>query len=205
MLLPRDPDAALRLADAAIAADSDFIGGLAVKVMALVALEVAAPLPDLAERLTRLAPRRAFGALARAAFHVLNDEPEAAAAWLVQAEADADPEVLSRVAAIWFAAGRAAEAERVFQRLLAQFPGTAAAEVGLAMAAAQRRDYRLAEQALARAIKLDPGRPAAFLQLAQVYARTARRAEAAQAADRAVALGASAAQAEQARRGRFGA
>ena len=76
----------------------------------------------------------------------------------------------------------------------------AAAEVGLAMAAEQRRDFRLAEQALGRAIKLDPGRPAAFLQLAQIYARTARRAEAAQAADRAIALGPSATQAGQARR-----
>jgi Tfp pilus assembly protein PilF len=56
---------------------------------------------------------------------------------------------------------------------------------------------------LLNAVKIDPGRPAAYVQLALVYSRTARRAEARLAADRAVALGADPAQAEAALRGRL--
>ena len=203
ILLPRDPRAALRAADAAIAADPQAWGPLAVKVLALVSLEEPADLPDLAEALARLTPTRGFAPLAHAAYCVLTGDDAGAAPWLFRAEADQDPEVLTRVAAIWFAAGRPAEAERVFRGLAARAPDNVTAEIGLAMAAAQRRDYRQAEQALGRAIALDPGRPTAFLQLADIYARTARHGEARQAAQRARGLGASDAQVEAALAGRL--
>lgn len=203
ILLPRDPRAALRVADAAIAADADAWGGFAVKALALVALEEPDDLPALADELARLTPARGLAALARAAHHVLTGDDAGAIPWLTEAEADQDPEILTRVAAIWFAAGRPSEAERVFRALAARMPDNVTAEIGIAMAAVQRRDYRLAEQALVRAIRLDPGRPAAFLQLADIYGRTARRGEARQAAERAASLGASALQVEAALAGRL--
>ncbi|HZZ69836.1 MAG TPA: alkaline phosphatase family protein [Phenylobacterium sp.] len=204
MLLARDPQAALAAADAALEADGDFVAALAAKALALVALQQADPLPALADKLTRLAPRRGWGPLAQAAFHALNDEPAEAVPWLVKAEADQDPEAQTRIAAIWFAVGRANEAERVFRDLLARAPNhAAAAAVGLGMAAVARRDFRAAEEALQRAIAVDPGRAAAYLQLANVYAQSARRPEAAQAAARALSLGASPEQAKAAEAGRL--
>jgi tetratricopeptide (TPR) repeat protein len=203
MLLARDPQAALATAEAALEADGDLVAALAAKALALVALQRADPLPALADKLTRLAPRRGWGSLAQAAFHALKDEPAEAVPWLMKAEADQDPEAQTRIAAIWFAIGRANEAERVFRDLLARMPNHAAAAVGLGMAAVARRDFRAAEEALQRAIAVDPGRPAAYLQLANVYAHTARRPEAAQAAARALSLGASPEQAEAARAGRL--
>ncbi|MFI4964638.1 MAG: alkaline phosphatase family protein [Caulobacterales bacterium] len=203
-LLSRDPQAAKAAAQAALDCDADFVAALAVKAMALVALEEAEPLPALARSLTRLAPRRGWGALAHAAYHALQGDPAEAGRWLAKAEADPDAQVQARVAAVWFAAGRPAEAERVFRGLLDREPGNAAAAVGLGMAAASRRDFRAAEDALLRALKIDPGRPAVYLQLAYVYARTARRPEAREAAQRAVALGASQAQSDAALQGRLG-
>ncbi|HEX3888086.1 MAG TPA: alkaline phosphatase family protein [Phenylobacterium sp.] len=203
MLLARDPQAALAAADAALRADGDLVAALAAKALALVALQQADPLPALADKLTRLAPRRGWGPLAQAAFHALKDEPAEAVPWLMKAEADRDPEAQTRIAAIWFAIGRANEAERVFRSLLARTPNHAAAAVGLGMAAVARRDFRVAEEVLQRAIAADPGRPAAYLQLANVYAQTARRPEAAQAAARALGLGASPQQAEAAKAGRL--
>jgi tetratricopeptide (TPR) repeat protein len=203
MLLARDPQAALAAAEAALEADGDLVAALAAKALALVALQQADPLPALADKLTRLAPRRGWGALAQAAFHALKDEPAEAVPWLMKAEADQDPEAQTRIAAIWFAIGRPNEAERVFRDLLARAPNHAAAAVGLGMAAVARRDFRAAEDALQRAIAVDPGRPAAYLQLANVYAQTARRPEAAQAAARALSLGASPEQVQAAQTGRL--
>ncbi|MDB5497045.1 MAG: type phosphodiesterase/nucleotide pyrophosphatase [Phenylobacterium sp.] len=204
MLLARDADGAIAAADQALACAPDAVAALAAKAMALIALEEAELLPDLARKLARLAPRRGWGALARAAYHALQDDPAEAARWLAKAEPDLDPEVQTRVAAVWFAIGRPAEAERVFRTLLERHPDHAPAAVGLGMAAAARRDFRAAEEALLKALKIDPGRPAAYLQLAQVYAQTARRAEARQAADRAVSLGAAPDQAEASLQGRLG-
>jgi predicted Zn-dependent protease len=111
--------------------------------------------------------------------------------------------VQSRAAALWFAAGRPADAERVFRGMLARDPHDAMAEVGLGMALASRRDFRAAEDALVRALKIDPGRAAAYLQLALVYGRTARRDEAQRAAAKAVSLGATPSQAEATLEGRL--
>jgi Tfp pilus assembly protein PilF len=77
------------------------------------------------------------------------------------------------------------------------------AEVGLGMALASRRDFRAAEDALVRALKIDPGRAAAHLQLALVYGRTARQEEAQRAAAKAVSLGATPSQAQAALEGRL--
>ena len=204
MLLARDPASAIAAADQALACAPDTVSAIAAKTMALIALEEAELLPELARKLTQLAPRRGWGALAYAACHALQEDPAETARWLAKAEPDLDPEVQTRVAAVWFAIGRPAEAERVFRSLLERHPDHAAAAVGLGMAAAARRDFRTAEDALLRALKIDPGRPAAYLQLAQVYAHTARRAEARRAADRAVSLGAGTTQAEAALQGRLG-
>jgi tetratricopeptide (TPR) repeat protein len=202
-LLARDPRAAIDAAGAALGWVPEYPDALAVKAMGHVALEEAEPLPALAEALTRRLPDSGWGPLAQAAYHVLQNEDAAAGPWLTRAERDPDPEVQTRAAAVWFAAGRPAEASRVFSGLLARDPRNATAEVGLAMAAAARRDFRAAEEALLRALKIDPGRPAAYLQLANIYSRTARRAEALRAAQAAVAAGAAQAQADAALQGRL--
>ena len=186
--------------------------------MALVALEDAgrrsgSTSPKASRPRTPARPSVRQRSPARRLFHVLSDDGFGAMrpmARAVQAEAGdrADPEVLPRVAAIWFAAGRAAEAEQVFQRLLAQFARRVAAAEKSAWPwrPPSARDYtRLAEQALAPRNQARPGPPGgAFLQLAQVYALHGPSApRPARAADRAVALGASAfAQAEPAARRR---
>jgi hypothetical protein len=203
-LLTQDPGEALAMADQALALAPDLVPAIAAKALALTALEAPDPLPALARKLDDLAPRRGWGALAHAAYHALRDEPAEAAPWLMKAEEDPDPEVLLRAAAIWYAAGRPADAERLFRDILARDPENVAATVGAAVAAAARRDFRTAEDGLIRALRIDPGRPAAYLQLAQVYARTARAAEARQAAERAISLGADPGQAEAALQSRFG-
>jgi hypothetical protein len=185
MILPRDPKAAIAVAEAALEADPRWAQALDVQAMAHTALDDREPLPRLAAALGKLAPARAWGPLAQAAFHVMGDDPGAAAPHLTKAEADRDPGVLTRVAAVWFAAGRPNDAERVLRALLEQNPANAAAEVGLAMAALARLDYRGAEDALMRALRIDPGRRTAYVQLAELYRRTGRAAEAERAEARA--------------------
>jgi tetratricopeptide (TPR) repeat protein len=204
-LLERDPRAAAAAADAALSHSPGFPGALAAKAMAHVALEEPEPLRATAEALMQAIPNLGWGPLAHAAFQVLDGRSSEAAASLRTAEQDSDPRVLSRVAAVWFAAGRADQAARVFRRLLDQDHGNAAAQVGLGMACAAQLDFRAAEAALFAALRIDPGRAAAYLQLAQVYATTGRRAEAARARAAAVRLGASPTQARDAEAGRLGA
>jgi hypothetical protein len=181
-LMLREPRAALAAADAALAQDPGHALALDAKAMAHVILEEPEPLPDLAKALARRAPRRGWSDLARAAYLVLTDQPSEAVAHIRAAERDRDPAFLARVAAVWFAAGRPDEAARVFGELLEMDPANAAARVGLGAAAAARRDFRTAEDALLAAVRLDPGRRPAWAQLAEIYRRTGRPGEAARAA-----------------------
>jgi tetratricopeptide (TPR) repeat protein len=204
-LIDTAPERARAVADEALALDPDNLLAVRVLAMALFALEDPAPLPELAATLDRLAPGRGWGGLALGAYHVLREEIALAEPHLTTAgaEAETDPETLTSIAAVWFAAGRPHQAERVFAAILRQDPQNASAEIGLSMTAAGRLDFRTAEAAIRRALKADPDRPAAHLQLAYVYARSARRAEAARAAATAVRLGASEAAAAAVREGRL--
>ena len=203
MVLQRTPATARDAAQAALRLDPDNPLALAVLAVAHVHLEESEPLPALAEALMRTAPDRGWGALAQGAYHVLRGEAGAAAPWLVKAEADTDPESLLNVAALWLAAGRPHDAERVFDAILARDPENVPAGIGLGMTAGARRDFRTAEVALQRVLRQDPARAPAWLQLAQIYARTGRRPEAERAAAAAARLGASADQAAAAREGRL--
>jgi tetratricopeptide (TPR) repeat protein len=203
MLLERDPAAAGQTAAAALALDSENIMALRARTRAHVLLDEAPPLVELGATLSRLAPRRGWGALALGAYHVLRGEKGLAGPWLRRAEADSETFNLLTVATLWTAARRPSDAERVFRRLLKQNPRSATAEIGLAMALKSRRDFLGAEAALDRARSQDPGRPAVWLQFADLYARTARRIEADRAADEAARLGASAEQVAAARAGRL--
>jgi tetratricopeptide (TPR) repeat protein len=203
MMLERDPAGAGAMARAALVLDPGNIRALRVRVRSHVALEEAEPLPALGETLMKAAPERGWGALAQGAYHVLKGEKALAAPWLVKAEAEADIGTLVTVATVWLAASRPGAAERVFKAILAKDPLNATAEIGLAMSAIARRDFLNAEQGLLRAMKLDPGRPAIYLQLAQAYARTARTGEAARAAEMALNLGAPPVIAAAARAGRL--
>lgn len=203
MMLDRDPAGAGKAAQAALLQDPVNVTALRVRVRAHVALEEADPLPALGDALLRAAPDRGWGPLAHGAYHVLRNERSSASPWLLRAESDSDVGTLLTTAAVWFAASRPGGAERVFKAILAKEPSNASAEVGLAVCAAGRRDFMAAEASLTRALKQDPGRPAIYLQFAQVYARTARKAEAARAAEIAVRLGARPAMAAAAVAGRL--
>ena len=80
----------------------------------------------------------------------------------------------------------------VFRKVLDLDPDNVTAGIGMAIAAAARRDFLEAEAVLNRAKRREPGRAAIWLQLAQIYARSGRKAEAARMADTARRLGAAA-------------
>jgi hypothetical protein len=203
MIVQRSPEAADELARAALAQAPGHPQALAARAIAQVALERPDELVELADALERAAPERRWGAMARGAFHVLKGEAAQARPWLQQAEAEPDPEILLNLAALWLAAHRPSDAERVFKAVLGKDPGNVSAEIGLAITASARRDFISAEEALQRALASDPGRPAVYLQLAQVYARTARYGQADQALGAARRLGASEALVDAAREGRL--
>ena len=203
MMLDRDPSGAVKAADAALAEEPGCILALRVKVRGQVALQSPDGLDTLGDSLLRLAPERGWGPLAHGARHVLRRSAREASPWLNKAEADADPATLLTVATLWIAAGRIANAARVFGKILEVDPDNVTAEIGLAMAATARRDFMAAESGLHRARKQEPGRPAVWLQLAQVYARSGRKAEAARMADTARRLGAAPALAAAAAAGRL--
>ena len=203
MMLDRDPIGALRAADAALAIDPDAVTTLRVKVRAHVALQQPEPLEALGDTLRRLAPDRGWGALSLGARHILRGEVRDARPWLKQSEADTSVTTLVTVGTLWIAAGRLADAARVFQKVVALDPGNVTAEIGLAMAASARRDFMAAEAGLHRARLREPGRPAIWLQLAQVYARSGRKLEAARVAATALRLGAAPALAAAAEKGRL--
>jgi len=204
ILLERDPRAAGQTAQAALDLDPENILALRMRVRAHVALGEASPLPPLAETLARLTPDRGWAAMAWGAHFLIDGKTALAAPWLSKAEIDRDPTTLVTIAGLWLAAGRGASAGRVFRRVLDIDPMNAAAEIGLAMVALTRRDFAAAEQALTHAEAVDPGRPAIYLQLAQLYAKTARSIDAGLAAQMAVRLGADPALADMAARGRLG-
>jgi hypothetical protein len=203
LVLARAPRPASELGHAALEADPNNVLALRVRAMALVALDEPEPLADLADALEQAAPSRGWGALARGAYHALRGQTSLAAQWRVKAEADTEPEALLNVATVWLAASRSASAERVFRAILARDPGHVSAEIGLSMTAMARRDFASAEAALQRARDQDPGRATIYLQLAQLYARTARPAQAERMADIAQRMGAAEALADAARHGQL--
>ena len=160
---------------------------------------------DLGERLDGAWRRSADGAPWRAARnYLLRGEKRKATPWLKQRRGRfRTPTTLLTVGTLWIAAGRLADAARVFAKVVAIDPGNVTAEIGLAMAASARRDFLNAEAGLNRARAREPGRPAIWLQLAQVYARSGRKAEAARMADKARTLGADPALASAAAVGRL--
>jgi predicted Zn-dependent protease len=200
-ILDRNPQAAGEIADAALRLDPGCILGLRAKVRAKVVLEDTDGLEDLARALLHAAPDQFWGALAMGACHILRGKTPQAAPWLDKAEADTDTGTLMTVASLWLAGGRPANAERVFRTVLTRDPENVSAEIGVALAAVARRDFTVAELALDRALRQDPGRPAIHLQLARVYAKTGRTSDASRAAAMAARLGASRSQAEAARKG----
>ncbi|MBV8681852.1 MAG: alkaline phosphatase family protein [Caulobacteraceae bacterium] len=203
MLLDRSPASALKAANAALFHVPEDVTALRIKTRAHVALGEAEPLPRLGDALLKLAPDRGWGALAHGAFHVLRGEPSLAAPWLLKAEGDPDVGTLMSTAAVWLAASRPAAARRVFSAILVKDPDNVAALIGLAMGSIAARDFLGAEKRLVQALKVDPGRPAIYLQLAQAYARTSRKSEADRAAEYAVRLGAPPALAAAARAGQL--
>jgi Tfp pilus assembly protein PilF len=203
MMLERDPAGAADMARTALTHDPANVLALRVEVRAHVALDQAEPLPSLGEQLLRVAPDRGWGPLAHGAYHVMRREIRLASPWLARAEADADVGTLLTVAAVWIAAGRQAKAARVFEKVLTLDRRNVSAEIGLAMVATARRDFMAAETGLNRARRIDPGRPAIYLQLAQTYARSGRKVEAARAAAFAARLGAPEVLAAAARAGKL--
>lgn len=204
-VVERDPAAAARLADQALQLEPESRLALTVKTMAHVTLEDSGPLEELGNALMRLAPERGWGALAHAARYLMKGVPDAASPWLRRAQLDRRPQFLLRVAALWFAAGRPTEAARLFKQVIRISPDDPAAHIGVGMAELASRNFAIAEAALREALRLDPSRPATYLQLAQLQAATGRSAEARRMADAARILGADPESASAAQHGRLGA
>jgi tetratricopeptide (TPR) repeat protein len=180
ILLRRAPEATVKATAEALRLDPNNVLALRIRATALFALERADALLEVAEALERRAPDRGWGALARGAHHLLRKEIELASPWLTKAEDDPDSETLLTVAAAWLVAKRSARAEHVFNAVLKIDPANVSAEIGVAITAMARHDFRTAETALKRAMAENPGRAAIYQTLAQVYDATARDWEAEQ-------------------------
>lgn len=192
LLLPRSARSAADAAQAALALDPDNFLAWRICATAAFALEEAEPLLGAAQALSRLAPGRAMGELARAAAHVLAGERAEAAALLRRCEADPDPELLLLVAHAWRQLSRPRDAARALEAILEGDPDNVQAEIGLAMTEMSDRNYIAAEARLRRVLAADPGRAAVRLQLAWIFNRTGRPKEAQAMAAAARRLGASA-------------
>ena len=191
LIVERSPEQVLALTGEALRLVPHHLGAVRLRATALAVLEQVEELPKLADDLERLAPGRGWAALARGAYHVQRGENALASPWLKRAEADPDTDTRLRVSALWLAAGRADQAERLCNAILREDPSVASAEIGLSIAAVGRRDYIAAEAALRRILKQDPGHATACLQLARVLSLTGRQQEAQRFADTARRLGAS--------------
>ena len=191
LIVERSPEEVATLTAEALRLAPHHLGAVRLRATALAMLEQVEELPALADDLERLAPGRGWAAMARAAYHIQRGENAFASDWLRRAEADPDTDTQLRVAALWLAAGRSDQAERLCKAILSKDPAVAAAEIGLSIAAVGRRDYIAAEAALRRVLKHDPGHTTAYLQLARVLALTSRRQEAQRLAETARRLGAS--------------
>lgn len=178
MLMKRSPEAADKVTAEALTLDPDNVLALRIRATALFALERSEGLLDLADGLERTVPKRGWAALARGAHHVLRKEPMLASQWLLKAEADPEIETRLTAATGWLMIRRPLDAERVFKSILASDPVNASAEIGMAIVAMARRDFLAAEFALQRAATSDPGRPAIYEALGQVYHETGRRPQA---------------------------
>ena len=189
-LLPRDPGAAERAAEAALGLSPDSPGPLATLALAKVALGDAEALRPLGERLRRAAPDRCWGALALGAHHALRGEAELAAPFLGAAEAAGEANVLLRVGAAWLVLARSADAERVMAAALALDPLLAEAATGLGLARHMAGDLPGAEAALRRALVLDHAPPLPRLYLGAVLLDAGRLGEAAAMLDAAERVGA---------------
>ena len=176
ILLARDPAAAGRRADAALALDPTLIPALGVRAAAHVAAEEAEPLPELADRIDAAAPGHLWASLVRAGYHALRGEASLARPYLKHVEAEGGPEELLRVAAAWMMLKRPADAGRAFETVLASQPDNVSALVGLAIARADRP--LLAEPPLRRVLDLDPTHQPAREVLAGLLRGTGRATEA---------------------------
>jgi tetratricopeptide (TPR) repeat protein len=113
----------------------------------------------------------------------LNTGEFARAADVLRADAglDADPGLLFAYGLALVKAGRAAEAEPIFARLLAAHGDSPELSVLVGQAHAQQGDFDSAITALQRALKLNPGVAEAHATLGVIYLRQGRLAEAEQA------------------------
>jgi tetratricopeptide (TPR) repeat protein len=201
LIIDADLEGAAREAAAALEADPNNVLALVLRVRALALLGQAGPLPELAERLARLAPSRGWSALALAAARLIDADLEAAVPWLERAETDREVETRLTTAALWAVCGRFERARDICLDLVATSEAHPRAHLGAAMAASELGDLTQAEAHLGEVLKRDPGHAVARLELARVLARAGRRAEAFVAAAEAERLGASAQAAAAARRG----
>ena len=190
LLAPHAPEAAAVLAARALALHRLEINALLAAALSAIETERPQDLPAIADALDTVRPAEPWGALARGAGLLLNDDVPAAAPWLVRAQQSVDVQLLLRLAGLWLRVKQPSNAEQVLQKVLRIHPSDAAAEIGLSLVAESRRDFLEAEAALRRALKADPGRWAAYVQLARLYTMTSRHREAAAAAATARRLGA---------------
>lgn len=177
-VVARNPDAALSLAKEALALDDANLAALRAGALAAFALGDAAQLTALAARLAEVAPQLGWSHLAWAAVARLQGDLARAAERLTAAAADPDPITRDAVAAAWLEIDRPAQAAALWRDLAARDPASGAAEMGLALCALARRDFREAEDRLTRVLRRTPYAAQPLSRLAEVYRQSGRRAEA---------------------------
>jgi len=181
VLLTRAPDRALAAAETALAIDATDVEALSLKAYALIALERADGLKDIAETLDRTAPGQPWGRMARGAYHALRGETAEAAPLLREAERAEDGPTRRRAGAAWLLLRQADAATRAFRGALEIDPDDASAEIGLSMAALLAHRPVDAEIPLRRVLMRDAGHAAAWTQLAAVLHKQGRSREAKEA------------------------
>jgi tetratricopeptide (TPR) repeat protein len=127
-------------------------------------------------------PRRTI-ARRMLAIAYLNTDVYAKAAELLAVDPDrnADPSLQYAYGLALVRSDRAADAESIFSRLLAEHPGTAELSVVLGHAYAEQGNFDAAIEALRRALQLDPGVADASSALGRIYLKQGKLQDAADA------------------------
>jgi tetratricopeptide (TPR) repeat protein len=127
-------------------------------------------------------PRRTI-ARRMLAIAYLNTDVYAKAAELLAVDPDrnADPSLQYAYGLALVRSDRAADAESIFSRLLAEHPGTAELSVVLGHAYAEQGNFDAAIEALRRALQLDPGVADASSALGRIYLKQGKLQDAAAA------------------------
>lgn len=170
------PGEARRLAQQALDLAPDSLAALGALAAACAMDEDFEALDGLAGQMEAIAPEHCWTALIRAGWHASRKEIDRAEPLLRRVAADGGALEWGRAAAAWLMLGRPDEARQLFARVLSRWPDSVGALLGFASTGLDRTDPReiaANEQALRRALMLDPGNAEAEAGLRKLAVRRA--------------------------------